>query len=389
MAAALPTAAAERIERDSVAELPPQKKAERKQKREQSRLAAFWKRLGRGNIDRTFERKLDVSFIGAPSYSKESSLGVGMLVSGLYRIDRTDSVTPPSDISLFGNVSIKGQYQVGISGNTLFDHNRSRLTYEAAFSSRPLYFWGVGYDSGLNNRATEYVRKQVKIDATYLYEVARHTYVGGVLSFSHNKGKKFELPAETGLDVYIPAGQKLSYTATGIGALVQYDSRDFIPNPSRGAYLMLKEIVYPKWVGSCDGTLFKTFFSANGYQRLWESGTLAAELYGEFSSEDTPWPLLSELGGGYRMRGYYRGRYTDRNMVTVQVELRQRIWRRIGCTLWGGAGNVFSDRFAWDQTLPNWGVGLRWEFKKRINVRFDFGFGKETMAVVFNVNEAF
>lgn len=26
------------------------------------------------------------------------------------------------------------------------------------------------------------------------------------------------------------------------------------------------------------------------------------------------------------MRGYYQGRYTDNDMITVQVELRQRIW---------------------------------------------------------------
>ena len=80
------------------------------------------------------------------------------------------------------------------------------------------------------------------------------------------------------------------------------------------------------------------------------------------------------------MRGYYQGRYTDNDMITFQVELRQRIWRRIGCTFWGGAGNVFSDleRFDWSETLPNYGVGLRWELKKRVNVRLDYGFGKKT-----------
>ncbi len=72
------------------------------------------------------------------------------------------------------------------------------------------------------------------------------------------------------------------------------------------------------------------------------------------------------MGGSQRMRGYYQGRYTDNDMITFQVELRQRIWRRIGCTVWGGAGNVFNslDRFDWSETLPNYGVGLRWELKK-------------------------
>ena len=87
------------------------------------------------------------------------------------------------------------------------------------------------------------------------------------------------------------------------------------------------------------------------------------------------------------MRGYYQGRYTDNDMITVQVELRQRIWRRIGCAVWGGAGNVFPSlsRFDWSQTLPNYGAGLRWELKKRVNVRLDYGFGKKTSGLLLTV----
>ena len=60
--------------------------------------------------DRTFEKKIDFTFAGGPSYSKNTSLGIGLLAAGLYRIDRTDSVTAPSDISIFANVSISGFY---------------------------------------------------------------------------------------------------------------------------------------------------------------------------------------------------------------------------------------------------------------------------------------
>ena len=41
--------------------------------------------------DRTFEKKIDFTFAGGPSYSKNTSLGIGLLAAGLYRIDRTDS----------------------------------------------------------------------------------------------------------------------------------------------------------------------------------------------------------------------------------------------------------------------------------------------------------
>ena len=186
-------------------------------------------------------------------------------------------------------------------------------------------------------------------------------------------------------------GQKTHYTATGIGAILEYDSRDFIPNPYRGIYVSLEETFYAKGLGNCGKSLWRTTFTADWYRQVWKGGLIATDLYAEFNSEGTPWPMLARMGGSQRMRGYYQGRYTDNDMITFQVELRQRIWRRIGCTVWGGAGNVFEslDRFDWSETLPNYGVGLRWELKKRVNVRLDYGFGKKTSGFLLSLNEAF
>lgn len=350
------------------------------------RKDSFWSRIIHGNVDRTFEKKIDFSFIGAPSYTKEASVGIGVLASGLYRIDRTDSITPPSYVSFFGNFSLSGFYMFGVSGNTLFDHNRSRVIYEVSFASKPLDFWGIGYEAGRFNESTDYIRKQVKFDAGYLYEVWSHLYVGGSLLFSHTRGTNFDERGESYL-----AGQRLHYTSTGIGVTLQYDSRDFIPAPERGSYLMVKQVIYPKGTGNCGRTLYKTTATADYYQRLWRGAVLATDLFGEFNSSGTPWCMLAELGGGYRMRGYYQGRYIDNNIITCQIEYRQRIWRRIGCAVWGGAGNVFPSfgRFRWGQTLPNYGLGFRWEFKHRVNVRVDYGFGRKTGGLVFNINEAF
>ena len=76
--------------------------------------------------------------------------------------------------------------------------------------------------------------------------------------------------------------------------------------------------------------------------------------------------------------------------MSVQVELRQHVWRRNGITVWAGAGNVFHDSRTFKKILPNFGIGYRWEFKKRVNVRLDLGFGKSGQnGFIFNINEAF
>lgn len=91
------------------------------------------------------------------------------------------------------------------------------------------------------------------------------------------------------------------------------------------------------------------------------------------------------------MRGYYEGRYRDKTAADITVELRQHIYGRSGAVVWAGAGCIQPSlrKFRWRHILPNYGVGYRWEFKKRTNVRLDLGFGKGEWGFLFNINEAF
>ena len=100
---------------------------------------------------------------------------------------------------------------------------------------------------------------------------------------------------------------------------------------------------------------------------------------------------MSTFGGSHYMRGYYEGRYRDKCAMDATVELRQHVWRRNGIVLWIGAGTVFPKFSAlrFNRVLPNGGIGYRWEFKKRVNVRLDIGFGRGEKGINFSINEAF
>ena len=343
----------------------------------------------RSAVDKTFEKKMDFTFVAGPSYSSKTSLSIGVLAAGLYRVDRRDSLSSPSNISLFGNFSISGYYYIGISGNTFFRHNRHRLDYELGFRSQPTSFWGIGYDAAEHNPAGSYTAKKYLVDIQYKYALVKNLYAGGTLSFNYTKAKDLTTPQ------YLE-GQKQNYTATGVGTFIEYDSRDIVTQPFRGWYASVNAIIYPKGLGNCRNTLWRVKVNVDYYQKLWRDAVLAFDFYGEFNSEKTPWTMNAMLGGNFRMRGYYEGRFNDLDMVTMQVELRQRLYRRIGAVAWGGAGNVFHSlrEFSWRETLPNYGLGLRWELKKRMNIRFDYGFGnrvqgKLTSSFIMSLNEAF
>ena len=127
------------------------------------------------------------------------------------------------------------------------------------------------------------------------------------------------------------------------------------------------------------------------YHKAWRGAIIAAELHTRQCAGEVPWPMLSDVGSSNRMRGYYEGRYRDKNIMEGQVELRQRIKGRHGVAVWAGMVNVFSnfDHIYYKQILPNMGVGYRWEFKKGINVRLDYGFSRNGTGFIFNINEAF
>lgn len=344
----------------------------------------YWNRLINGHVDRTFEKKLDMSFAVAPSYTREASVGVGGMATGLYRLDRRDSLMMPSDIIVTFNASVNGYFSLEATGNNNFKGNRSRLSYQIAFYNKNLDFWGINYDDCDMNPVVSYQRQTVKVYTNYQYELLTNVYLGGILDFLYTNASKLDNPA------YL-LGQDRSFTATGIGLSLQYDSRDFILQPKRGTYLLLRQTAYPELLGNTHRTLWRTTLTADYYKQLWKGSVLAFDLYGQVSSNNLPWPLREELGGGERMRGYYIGRYIDNNIVSAQIEMRQHIAWRLGASAWVGCGTVFPSLEAFDikKLLPTYGIGFRFEIKHNVNARIDFGFGKNTSGLTIGMGEAF
>ena len=213
-----------------------------------------------------------------------------------------------------------------------------------------------------------------------------------MISFDFVKGNNFKKknPNDPRTVEQIIAGEKSRIGTTGIGASVVYDSRDVITDCHNGIYFKIEQGFYPKFLGNKYDFMMTDIFDT--YNRVWKGGILAFDLHGKFNYGNVPWTMKSRMGGQFRMRGYYEGQYRDNNLIEVQLELRQHLWKRNGMVLWVGAGNVFENfrKFNFSETLPNFGIGYRWEFKSRVNVRLDLGFGKDfKTGFMFNINEAF
>ena len=330
-------------------------------------------------------KRFDFSVIGGPHYASDTKFGLGMVAAGLYRTDPNDSILPPSNVSLFGDVSSVGFYMLGVRGNHIAPAGRYRIDYHLYFYSFPSDFWGIGYEMGDNDdNKSDMKRWQAQAEASFLFRVADNFYVGPMAAYDYVIGKQIERPELLqGMDKHI--------WNVGAGVSLVYDNRDNLTNPHRGIYLNLKQMFRPKFMGN-DYAFSTTHFRFDAYQRLGK-GTILAEDFGANLNFGNPsWGMMAELGGTSSMRGYYEGRYRDKHSLEATVELRQHVWKRNGIVVWVGAGTVFPKFSALRsrQILPNAGVGYRWEFKKNVNVRLDYGFGKSGQSgFLFNINEAF
>ena len=329
-------------------------------------------------------KKFDFSVLGGPHFSSDTKLGIGVVAAGFYRPNLSDTLTSPSNVSLYGDVSTVGFYLVGIRGNHIFPKDNRRIDYNLYFYSFPRKFWGIGYENGLDmNNATKFNEIYIHASVDYLWRIYKSFFAGPALEYTYaHAGHTKDVAAWQGLPMH---------TSTyGIGGRLQYDTRDNFTAPQSGVLLALEQRFSPKFLGNkyaFSYTELKAYFCTH----LWRGSVLATGFHAKANYGNVPWAMMATFGGSNTMRGYYEGRFRDKCEMDLTLELRQHVWRRNGIVVWGGAGSVFPkfSKFHFRHILPNCGIGYRWEFKQRTNVRIDYGLARGETAFIFSINEAF
>ncbi|CDD17819.1 secreted protein containing Bacterial surface antigen (D15) domain protein [Prevotella sp. CAG:732] len=330
-------------------------------------------------------KKFDFSIIGGPHYSTDTKLGIGLVAAGLYRANANDTLLPPSNVSLFGDVSTVGFYMLGIRGTHIFPQDKYRADYTIYFYSFPCKFWGMGYDMGDDDsNKSDMKRWQARFKASFLFHLGDNLYLGPMVSYDYVIGRRIERPE-------LLNGMDQHTWNIGAGFSAVYDTRDVLTYPHRGFYINLSQCFRPRFMGN-DYAFSTTELQVDAYQRVWKGAILAEDFRTMLNFGNPSWGMMALLGNSNSMRGYYEGRYRDKHKMEAQVELRQHIWKRNSLTTWVGAGTVFHkfSEMRSRHILPNFGIGYRWEFKKNVNVRLDYGFGKAGQTgFLFSINEAF
>lgn len=332
-------------------------------------------------------KKIDFGFIPGPNYSATTGLGLGLLGTATYSADHTDPTLPRSNASVYSNMTTAGFFMVGLRGNHIFPHESFQLDYKVNLSTFSTSYWGMGYANADNDdNETDYRRNRINAMARFMVKLAPNTYIGPFVNYRVTQASDVNEDFS-----YLWQGQDKTIHNYTAGLSFTYDSRDFMLNASKGVFVQIDQTFTPRCFGNGKYNFSTTEATFATYGKLWKGAILAGELHGQFNYGHIPWSQLATVGSNDRMRGYYEGRYNDKNVIEGQVELRQHIKGRNGVVAWVALANAFPDfkNIAWRYTLPNAGVGYRWEFKKRINIRVDYGFTRNGGGFIFNINEAF
>ncbi len=355
-----------------------------------SSVSVDLKLQGSGTKDSMKSNDLDIMGYPYAFYSPEAQLAVGAGGIILFRT-APDKNLNPSKVSVSGFYSTIKNYNIIVGPQIYFPGIKH--TYFAArlsFSKSTGKFYGTGWNTPeITNPDYSMKRFSISAEISSIGLLIRNVQSGLKYEYANNKMlDQKDNPYFYNEKIVGENGGKVG----GLGITFTFDRRDNIFYPSDGNYLRLEAMLYRRFFGS--SFIFNKYtIDFRQFWELIETHYLAFQVYSEFTSGTVPFFSLPALGGGNRMRGYFEGRYRDRQYFTSQLEYRKLIIWRFGIDIFASAGTVAGklSEYRFDGLKYTYGLGLRFVFDEaeKVNLRADIGFSKSGNGVYFAMEEAF
>jgi outer membrane protein assembly factor BamA len=338
--------------------------------------------------DRTAEGRNGWIFFPYIFYTPETRVGVGGGGGYFFRNPCSCDESRPSTV--LGNViyTQNKQLVLAVQPSIYWRDEKYYLRTELSYQKFPDKFYGIGNDTD-EDAEEDFTPENFQIILKTQVRLLPGLYLGPLVEFSDSRLKKV---TEGGLLASGKIRGSEGGQASGVGMEINRDTRDNVYYPSTGGYYQLSAIFFSAVLGS-DYEFKRYILDLRQYLPVTAAHVLALQFYGRSTNREVPFQLLSKLGGTYQMRGYYEGRYRDQDMIVLQGEYRLPLWRRFGLVCFAGVGDVACKTSAFHARdfKSSAGLGIRYllEPEEKLNLRFDFGFGKDTSGFYVNFTEAF
>ena len=318
-------------------------------------------------------------------YTPETGFAGGAAALYLYR----DPPSPhASAITADVIYTQKKQFTAEISGDQYFEEGCYRLTTDLLFQKYPNKFFGIGNNTP-ESAEENYTPQTFLLKAVLYRSFLSHANIGPVIRYEYTSMRE----TTTGgiLAAGLLPGSK-GGVSTGLGIVANWDSRDNTFATQSGSFYQLTTTFYRNAFGG-DFSYDDIQIDTRNFFRTFSDQIVAVQGSGEFINGSAPFQDYAKFGGENLLRGYFDGRYRDKNAVSLQAEYRVPVWWRLGVVGFAGVAQV-ADQIGGFAIHHFWfagGAGLRfaWNPEERINIRLDYGAGNNTSGVYLTITEAF
>ncbi len=259
------------------------------------------------------------------------------------------------------------------------------------FQNYPILYYGIGNQIQSENLAVVPSNNYI-IRERLLYRISENIFTGLELDYQHLLNPEFNWSSSVPSVLKLkPSGSQGSRNL-GIGFGLLWDSRHNVLNVRDGYLFEIAGLYYPK-IFSKSFPMQTLYIDGRRFFSTATNQVLALQFLGQFSAGNIPFNQLSQMGGDMMMRGYYLGKYRDKNYISAQAEYRFlpfNFSKRLGGAVFIGVGSI-SHTLTFEHLRWVGGGGLRYLIfpKKDIYTRIDIGLEPKGYGIYFYIGEAF
>jgi len=321
--------------------------------------------------------------------SIETGWSIGAAGSFTFHFKDSKHTARTSNIQALTIYSTHRQLVAAVNGSIYFPAEKLILNQQLSYSYFPDKFWGIGKIAPHSNEE-EYSYHQYYIYLHPQLLLAKSFFVGLLYEYQNVANVKYD---SGGLFDKENVIGRYGYHVSGLGLSFTYDTRNNAFSPNGGMLMQFYFNHFAPFFAS-NYTYTNFVIDVRKFFRIYNQQVLALQAYGFFNEGVVPLRSLASLGGASEMRGYYAGRYRDKNMYVFQTEYRTPLFWKVGAVAFGGIGNVGSDlkEINFQYLKYSYGLGLRFALNKaeKLNLRLDYGVGgNSTSGLYLQIGESF
>ena len=329
--------------------------------------------------DSTDKSKIQTLVYPTVGYAPETKweFGASTVVVGYAKKDTNNRL---SEINGFTFLTSEKQYG-GVIEHALYSNkNKWFFLGKLKIQSFPLSYHGIGHDTPKEKIAV--------VDAfsfnwkeRFLRNVWRDFYIGLELDFQSMSRVNFQ-PYTNEESLLKPNGYK-GFNNFGLGLGLLYDNRHNVLNVRHGFFAETAMLIYSKDLGSI--TNFSSILTDFRYfHPIGKRNVLAIQSFGQFTLGEAPFNQYALMGGEMMMRGYYLGRFRDKNYISLQTEYRMLplpFAKKFGLAVFASSGIIYNKVANLNSQYIKYagGAGVHYLLfpKKDVWTRIDFALNNE------------